>query len=464
VASQKKNVRLWLMVFSSVVLLAAAIGFGILFFEGEDPSVAVDLPAPYIGSAAELPVTAADAGRGLRKVWVALTQDGRETVLHEENFAAEGLLRQGKVRTISLKVPVDPAALGFSEGEALLRIKVWDYSWRGWWKGNAAYVEQPLVIDTRPPQVTVLTRAHNINQGGSGVVVYRLSETCPEHGVLVGDLLYPGRSGYFEDASVQLAFIALADTQESDTKLSIKAVDRAGNTAQAGFYHHIRRKQFRQDVIPVSDSFLNAKMPEFAASSASAGGASNLDRFLTVNRDLRRENYRTIASLTGSSQTEMLWEGDFLRLPKAAPKAGFADRRTYTYDGKEIDQQTHLGIDLASLANSPVPAANAGLVVFAGDLGIYGGTVIVDHGFGLFSMYSHLSQIAVIEADRIAKGALLGRTGQTGLAGGDHLHFAMLVNSTFVNPIEWWDAKWIKDNVTDKLEDVRQQLAQGKKG
>ena len=148
----------------------------------------------------------------------------------------------------------------------------------------------------------------------------------------------------------------------------------------------------------------------------------------------------------------MLWQGSFSRLPNAANRARFADHRTYYYKGKQIDRQVHLGIDLASVSNSPVPAGNTGVVVFAQSLGIYGKTVILDHGYGLFSMYSHLSQIAVQVGDRVSSGDKLGRTGSTGMAGGDHLHFSILINDTFVNPVEWWDRKWIQNNVTSKIE------------
>ena len=119
-------------------------------------------------------------------------------------------------------------------------------------------------------------------------------------------------------------------------------------------------------------------------------------------------------------------------------------------------------IDLESVANSPVRAGNDGVVALAsapGGLGIYGKTVILDHGYGLFSMYSHLSQIAVKAGDHVSKGDQLGRTGSTGMAGGDHLHFSILISDTFVNPVEWWDRKWIQNNVTSKIE-WAQSLAQ----
>ena len=112
-----------------------------------------------------------------------------------------------------------------------------------------------------------------------------------------------------------------------------------------------------------------------------------------------------------------------------------------------MDQQTHLGEDLASLVNSPVYAGNNGVVVYAEPLGIYGQTVILDHGLGVFSSYSHMSQIDVKVGDKLDKGAVLGRTGTTGLAAGDHLHFAINLQGEFVDPLEWWDPHWLKDQV-----------------
>ena len=150
----------------------------------------------------------------------------------------------------------------------------------------------------------------------------------------------------------------------------------------------------------------------------------------------------------------MHWKGAFLRLPKSANRARFADHRIYRYNGREVDEQDHLGVDLASVAHSPVPAANEGKIVFAGRIGIYGNTIIIDHGFGIFSMYAHLNRMDVQTGQMVEKGTIMGRTGMSGLAGGDHLHFSMLVHHTFVNPVEWWDPMWIKNNITSKIEAI----------
>jgi murein DD-endopeptidase MepM/ murein hydrolase activator NlpD len=147
----------------------------------------------------------------------------------------------------------------------------------------------------------------------------------------------------------------------------------------------------------------------------------------------------------------MLWQGPFRQLANSAVEAGFADQRSYVYDGKQVDQQVHLGFDLAVTAATPVLAANRGRVLHAGWLGIYGNCVILDHGMGLQSLYGHLSSIEVKVGDTVEMNARLGRSGSTGLAGGDHLHFTMLLNGRAVTPVDWWSQKWVQDRIVRKL-------------
>jgi len=105
--------------------------------------------------------------------------------------------------------------------------------------------------------------------------------------------------------------------------------------------------------------------------------------------------------------------------------------------------------------NYPIEAANNGKILFASNLGIYGNTVIIDHGLGLHTLYPHLSSIDVAVGQAVKKGQVVGRSGETGLAGGDHLHYGVLVDGIPVLPTEWWDAHWIEDNVDDKLAAAR---------
>ncbi len=449
---------MWIIAIGCLVIILPVAWFLMVRLEGQPPTLELDLVSPFIGASQELSIAVSDTKSGLRGLWVGLLKDGKEVVLHATDFPSAGLLKGGSLKETSIKVPVAPSKLGFSDGEAILRMVVHDYSWRDWWKGNKTYLEKTVVIDTQPPEIEVLSRAHNINQGGAGLVIFRTSENCSQSGVQVGDKFFPGHGGFFADPLVYLSFIALGYQQGRDTDMRIRAVDRAGNSTESSFYYHIRRKVFRKDKINISDGFLNRKIPEFSSQISQDASKSPVDKFLEINRDLRRANFQEIALACQNPDQKMYWQGRFLRLPKSATRARFADHRTYYYKGSQIDRQVHLGIDLASVANSTVPAGNAGVVAFvsaSGGLGIYGKTVILDHGYGLFSMYSHLSQIAVQVGDRVARGDKLGRTGSTGMAGGDHLHFSILINDTFVNPVEWWDRKWIQNNVTSKIEWVQ---------
>jgi murein DD-endopeptidase MepM/ murein hydrolase activator NlpD len=179
-----------------------------------------------------------------------------------------------------------------------------------------------------------------------------------------------------------------------------------------------------------------------------------VDKYLFTNQDLRQQNNNFISQLCASPHPERLWEGKFNRMA-GSTRAGFADHRTYFYQGKAIDKQVHLGIDLASTRRAAVKAAASGLVVFADYLGIYGNMVMLDHGQGIFSLYSHLSQIDVAPTDEVDQETVLGLTGTTGMAGGDHLHFSMLVNGVFVTPREWWDQNWIDVTIEDPLTESR---------
>jgi murein DD-endopeptidase MepM/ murein hydrolase activator NlpD len=178
---------------------------------------------------------------------------------------------------------------------------------------------------------------------------------------------------------------------------------------------------------------------------------SLLDNYLAINGELRAANSQYLIDLAADSVQEFLWSRPFLQMPNSQVMSTFADRRTYLYEGRSVDQQDHLGYDLASTARATIPAANDGIVVLARFFGIYGNAVVIDHGFGLMSLYGHLSSIDVSEADVVERGQSLGRSGETGLAGGDHLHFTMLLRGLPVNPVEWWDGHWIRDRLETKL-------------
>ncbi len=436
-------------------------------FEGKKPVVDMTLPSLYLKKSYEMSIKVTDPKTGLRKIMVSIMQptmqSGKEKILLEKQYESTGflgVLPGAKIIEDNFIIPVHSRKYGMIDGDAIIRIAVSDYSWRGWGKGNIFYSETKVIIDSQPPKVNVLTNRHNIESGGTGLVIYKLFEENIKSGIQVGDNFFPGLSGLFEDKNIYTAFFALSHIQGPGTQISVLAEDMAGNTTKRGFHHYIRDKKFPTDILNISDKFLKEKMPDFDVGVKNGFFQEKenplLKKFLYINGEIRKNNVEKILSIPEISENKKYWDGRFLRLKGSARRAGFADKRIYKYKGKEIDRATHMGVDLASTANAPVKAANSGRIIFTEFVGIFGNSVVIDHGFGLCSLYSHLSRISVNKGDMVKKGDEIGLTGKTGLAGGDHLHYSMIVHNVFVNPVEWWDKSWIKNNITSKIEFVKQ--------
>jgi len=443
----------WAAAGLAAVFIVSGIGFFFPRLEGDPPELRLEGGEKVLGVSQDLVLTAADPANGLRRVRLVLAAGGEEKVLLEESFPGGGIFGSPPVREVTRRVRLEPKSLKVSDGPGRLSASATDHSWRSWGSGNRVVLEREIKVDTQPPRLEVVSRSHNLNQGGAGLILYRVSESPAETGVVVGDHVFPGRPGGLPDPSIHLAFFAIPHDQGPGVRMALRAVDEAGNRTETSFHYHVNPRSFRRDTIDLPERFVADKAAELAPPEAVPGGGA-LDRFLHVNRRLREENYQVIARLVGDSRDRLLWEGAFLRLPAAANRAGFADQRSYRYRGKVVDHQVHLGVDLASTEQAPVPAANSGVVAFADFLGIYGNTVIIDHGHGLFTMYSHLSRMRVEAGRPVRKGEEIGRTGVTGLAGGDHLHFSVLVHDVFVNPVEWWDPRWIDHNIAGKLREA----------
>ena len=312
-----------------------------------------------------------------------------------------------------------------------------------------------------PPTIAVVSTHHYVNLGGSEMVVYRATPADVQSGVRVGDVEYPGfpvsAGAAGADPALHAAFFALLYNQDLRTPIVAFARDEAGNEATARFIDNVFPKPQKKSRIELDDRFVGRVVPEILEHSPElkiappAAGGDLITTFLSINGELRRINAGQIAALARKTSASRLWDGPFVQLGNSKVEAAFADHRTYVYKGREVDQQVHLGFDLAVTSRVAIVAANAGTVLHASWLGIYGNAVVIDHGMGVQSLYGHLSSFDVKVGDTVAKGQTIGRSGMTGLAGGDHLHFTMLVNGQMVNPVEWWDPHWVEDRVQRKL-------------
>jgi murein DD-endopeptidase MepM/ murein hydrolase activator NlpD len=251
---------------------------------------------------------------------------------------------------------------------------------------------------------------------------------------------------------VYLVFFAYPYNVPAGEGITLIAEDAAGNAKSVNVPYTLKNVAYRKSNLDISTDFIENVMIPI---SGQTGEKDYKKIFLQVNSDLRKKNDAKIKEVTSGSKDEILWKGAFHQLSNSQVQANFADERTYIFNGEAIDKQYHLGYDLAVTKRYPIEAANDGIVVYAVDLGIYGNAVIIDHGMGVASLYGHMSTIDVKVGDTIKKNQIIGKTGQTGLAAGDHLHYGVYIDGVAVRPVEWWDDKWIKDNVMLKIDQAR---------
>ena len=441
--------RAWLGLVLAVVagLLAAASW---LRCEGGPPR----LSGPeriYVGlTPAKVEIEAVDDDSGIRGLELRVSQGDLQRSLAKQE--RPGNLGTGGVRGVPehIDAVLDAKELGLQEGDARLVAEAADWSWRRWLGGNQTSLEIPVRVDLEKPRVHVETGQTYVERGGAGAVVYRVNEGTQRDGVQVGDAFFVGRP-FPGDPSRRLALFAIPRDVAPDPRIAVVATDLAGNEGTASWPVNLTERRFDDVRIDLSPNFLEVKVRDLAQ-DVGVKEPDTLGAFRKINKEIRAENEAKIRQIVAKSGDAPLFEGAFAQMRNSAVTSRFAERRSYYYEGEKVSEAVHFGYDLASTAGAPVQASNRGRVLFAGELGIYGNCVILDHGLGLTSLYGHLAQIEVKEGDLVAKGAPLGRSGDTGLAGGDHLHFAMLVGDAYVDPTEWWDAKWVKEKVASRLD------------
>jgi murein DD-endopeptidase MepM/ murein hydrolase activator NlpD len=435
-----------------ILILLAAIALNI-FRVGGAPEIKMEAAQPVIGKSTAITVQVAERGRGLSRVRIELDQEGKIERLADKSYSFPSMISFWGPKTEQDEIRLDVGRQkipSLKAGKATIRVTA---DRTGTWLFHPDPIKQELTLPVRltPPSIQILSSQTYVAQGGSEVVIYRVGESSVRDGVRSGSWWFPGYPLPGGGKQDRFAFFAVPYSMAApDARLV--AEDGAGNSAEVPFIDQFFAKQFKSDTLPISDSFLAKVVPEILSQSPNIqDGGNPLDSYLAINGELRQANAELLKELARKSKPEFLWSRPFLMMPNGKVMAGFGDRRTYEYNGRVIDHQDHLGYDFAVTQQAPIPAANDGIVLYAAYLGIYGNAVVIDHGYGLTSLYGHMSSIAVVEEQKIARGDILGRTGQTGLAAGDHLHFSVLLQGLPVNSAEWWDGHWIRDRIAKKM-------------
>jgi murein DD-endopeptidase MepM/ murein hydrolase activator NlpD len=450
-APRRKPRRILLL----LALVAAAYGLWGALRRGATPSVVIESERPAIGQATRVIARFEEPRGGLGTVRLEVVQGDRSVVLGEQRFSRASSFSPFRGRftpSAEIAVTVGHASQAWlSEGEAVLRATA-DRMAGPLRSKRPLVVEKRLQVRLRPPRLELESRQHYVREGGSGVVIFRVGEEAVRSGVRAGtveSLSYPLPGG---GTGERFALFAIPWELDDPGQVRLFAEDDAGNRVEQPFVDLFKKVPPRADTLELTDAFLEKVVPAIASATPGFDTSGTLlDQYLRINGELRRSALAKIAELSRESDPEFLWRGAFLQMPNTQRRAGFAENRTYVYHGRVVDHQTHLGLDLASTEHAPVPAANSGRVIFAGWLTIYGNAVIVDHGYGLVSLYGHMSALDVTPGQVVRKGQRLGTSGSTGLAGGDHLHLEIFIQGKSVDPLEWLDEHWIRDNIGSKL-------------
>lgn len=441
-----------------LLVLAVLVGGGAWFWAGRSagPTVTIRQPGKFIGQNTSLELMAEAPEGKFTSIDVSVEQSGKTFPVFTLD-QPQGDIRQESAERLYVMRPVGKKAIpDLQSGPARIIVTASRPVLFGL-RNVSSTTTHDVTVRLEPPQVSVLSTFHYINHGGSEFVVYRATPEDVESGVRVGNIDYPGFPasgvGITSDPALRVAFFGLLFDQDLNTTFNVFARDPAGNEALAALDHQVFPKPYSKSRIEIDDRFIGRVVPAIATNSPQEKIPTDdlLSGFLKINGDLRQKNNQYLMELAKKSEPKMLFSGPFQQLGNSQVEARFADTRTYIYKGKEVDRQVHLGFDLAVTANVPIIAAEAGTVVHASDLGIYGNCVVIDHGLGVQSLYGHLSSIGVRVGDHVEKGSELGRSGMTGLAGGDHLHFTMLVGGQQVTPVDWWSKQWFEDRVHRKI-------------
>ena len=443
------KVPLAVLVAAALALLAPA-----LFRAGATPEIKITSALPGVGKRTAVTVGVEAPGRGLSRVRVEMVQGERTEMLADKTYTPRAPWAFWGERTERDEIQVEvgrDTIKGLKAGTLVIRATA---DRAGSWLREPAPAVQELELPVRltPPSLGVMSTATYVRQGGCEAVVYRVGDSAVRSGVRAGAWFFPGYPLPGGGPADRFALFAVPYDMGSAEGIRLVAADDVGNEAQAAFIDKFFPEPPGRDDIEITDAFMNRVVPSILSQTpelSDQGGM--LENYLQINRDLRKRNNEKLIELAQASQARFLWTHPFSQMRNSQVMARFADHRTYFYSGRKIDEQDHLGLDLATTRADAVPAANDGVVVLARFFGIFGNAVVVDHGYGLLSLYGHLSSIGVQEGATVTRGETLGRSGDTGLAGGDHLHFTLLLAGLPVTPVEWWDAHWIHDRIARKL-------------
>lgn len=307
----------------------------------------------------------------------------------------------------AVPVAIDTATL--PDGDHIVRLEAIDHSRRR----NRRTLEVTFTSDNTPPELMLDAAPARLRAGRVATLRLGANEPAELRASWGNDDPLPLLPSTGGASPAFLAFIvAPVNAPAGEIAVRVTGRDAAGNVTQADLPLAIE---------PVTVPGQALQVPPSLAALVT-GPVANAEA-------------AQLALLTQPVHPEKLWMGEFrLPLPSSFPRTtGFGDRRNYA-DGHVA---YHAGYDVAAPLGAAVAASASGSTVFTGPLHQRGHTVIVDHGWGIYTVYAHLSQIDVQPGQPVTQGQIIGGVGSTGLSTGPHLHWEVRLRGLPVDPAAW---------------------------
>ena len=440
-----------------VVVVLSALGFmGFSpLFERDEPKISISQEG-YWNFNDPITVNVEDYS-GLKSFKATISTPHEEWIVVEENTPSTESKHEFSI--------LPPKGVRRVEATSIvLKIEATDNSLWGLFMGNTYKEEITLVIDQRRPVLSIIANSYKIQKGGAAIVIFKANDPHMQSLKIETNFGKTFIAQPFMKEGYYASLVAWP-VQESSFSATVVARDRAGNETKSIVPIRLKDHVYRVSNIELSDAFLDGKIAELANTYEQTVGVDDrLEQFRIINEKVRADNEKIIHKVTSKVSKNMVVDFNpqpFYPLVNGQKVADFGDHRIYSYKGEEnVSQAYHMGLDLASVSMGPITSSNGGNVVFSQPNGIYGNLPIIDHGFGLYTLYGHCSEVHVQKGDSAALGQQIAKTGLSGYAMGDHLHFGILVQGIEVRPEEWMDTKWIADNITSVIENAKLIISQ----
>lgn len=440
-------------IISLVILLLIVAFFYFIhvspYFE-KDPPVIQTPNMSYWNTKIDLPITISDKS-GIRFYEIVTIVDN--VVVSDDKTSVE---KDSADTTINLTLPIPKVNL-INGSHLTYKIIAKDWSYNHFFFGNTTEKDFELTIDTKPPKVRVIQMSNSIVKGGSAAVVFYANDEAMADVSLTNGyqslIAFP-----FYKKNYYVCIIPWY-IKNPTFKGEIIAMDKAGNIKYFNINFTRYNRSYSSSNIALKNNFIDGKISEILenTNNVSLSDFNNpIDVFKYVNETIRHNDDSIISEKILNLNKPLDNLNTFKPLENARVVGLFGSHRKFSFNKVDAGESYHLGIDLASTKNAPVIASNDGVVVMSEELGIYGNAIMIEHGYGLVSLYGHLSEAYKKEGDIVKQGDIIGRTGYTGLAFGDHLHFEILVQGEPVMTNEWMDSKWLKANIINVLSNAKE--------